>query len=357
MTKLAIVYDWMDKIGGAERMLKTIAEHFPNADWYTAHTSKNMPNWAKEIHFQTSFMQKLPESIRNNRKLSLPFYPFAFESFNFGEYSHVLSISSSFAKGILTRPETKHVSYIFTPTRFLWHESDIYKSHRLKKYSSYLKQWDTIAAQRPDVILTLSNHSAERLTSSYSRTSIVVRPPFESEPFDKTTDIHNLPKSYYLVVSRLEPYKRIDLIVETAMKTNSQFVIVGKGSQKSYYQRKSPQNITWLEDVSDAELSYLYRNALALIMPQDEDFGYTALESVYCGTPVISYKDSAVHEILGDNYACYFNEQSSNSLCDAIAKYQGVSYTLKEHIKKGHNSIFKAYNTNTFIESVKKYLS
>lgn len=157
--KVAIVYDWVDKWGGVERVLLALHELFPKAPLFTSYIDQKGALWARNFDVHTSFIQSLPTFIKSHRALSLPFYPYAFESINFNEYDLVISVTSSFAKGIITRPETKHITYLLTPTRFLWTHCQEYgvKGMNLlgELYRKRLREWDYIVAQRPDTIISL----------------------------------------------------------------------------------------------------------------------------------------------------------------------------------------------------------
>ena len=211
--KVAIVYDWIDKCGGVERLLLVLHEMFPKADWYTSYYDKTGAPWAKNLNIHTSFIQKLPGFIRSSRVLSLLLYPYAFESFNFNGYDVVISVTSSFAKGVITKPGTKHICYMLTPTRYLWGMSDIYIKGWRRVIAApvieKLRKWDYIAAQRPDTIVSLSKAVAYRAETYYKRMSEVLYPPFDTGYWGKVKGGIKKPGSfiaeddYYLVVSRL----------------------------------------------------------------------------------------------------------------------------------------------------------
>lgn len=169
--KIAIVYDWIDKWGGVERVLLTLHKIFPEAVFYTSYFDPENAGWAKDLKIKTSFIQSLPGFIKNSRIASLPFYPFAFESFNFNEYDLVISVTSSFAKSIITQPKTKHICYLLTPTRFLWsHQKDYFKKNIINNYYlKKLKDWDFVTTRRPDKIISISQTVAKRCLKYYHR--------------------------------------------------------------------------------------------------------------------------------------------------------------------------------------------
>ncbi len=366
--KIACVYDWMDKWGGAERLLLMVNTLFPEVDWFTSYVDETL-RWHHRLHPKTSFIQKLPPFIRKNRIRSIPLYPFAFESFDFSHYDVVLSISSSFAKGVITRPETKHISYILSPSRMLWgDDSKLYTSTLMgkigKPYLNHLKKWDYIAAQRPDVLLTLSSSVKHKIKSYYNRDADVIHPPFDYEYWKKIKNNLSTSQSssgkrepYFLIVSRLEPYKRIDLVIQTFNEIGGTLKIIGDGSQKNKLKGISRHNIEFIHDVSDENLAKLYSEAQALIMPQEEDFGYTALEAQLFGCPVIAYgKGGARDTIKPDLTGLFFNEQSPTSIKAALEIFKSVSYTLQELTAKHGETEVKKFSIDHFYNQIKHYL-
>ncbi len=363
--KIAIVYDWIDKWGGVERVLLTLHEMFPEAPFFTSYYDSKKATWAKDLKIKTSFIQKLPKFIRGNRLASLPFYSYAFESFDFRGYDLVISVTSSFAKGIVTRPETLHVCYLLTPTRYLWVNPDLYINKSLKfltsNYLTKMKQWDFVAAQRPDHIISLSQTVADRCQKFYQRKSEVIYPPFDVEYWktiknvilgsasDTRIDsgqarmtIKN--KNFFLVVSRLEPYKRIELVLQYFKTLEQKLVVVGEGSREEELKQVASSNVTFLKKISDQELGYLYSNAEALIMPQEEDFGYVALEAQFFGCPVIAYKKGGATETIIENKTgLFFTEQSVDALEEAINKFDMIKLELKKSARE-----FGAKNAERF---------
>jgi len=305
--KIAIVYDWMDKWGGVERVLLTFHEMFPEADFFTSYFDNKKAGWARNLKIKTSFIQQIPNFIKQNRIFSVPFYPFAFESFDFREYDIVISVTSSYAKSIITQPKTKHICYLLTPTRFLWsHERDYFKNKLIKDlvdgYLYSLKEWDKIASQRPDKIITISETVKDRCKRYYGISSKVIYPPFDVDYWQEikskiqnyksqiNTKYKILNTRYFLIVSRLESYKKVDLVIKVFNKLNKNLIVVGEGAEENYLKKISEKNINFLSKLSDQELGVLYSKAEALIMPQEEDFGYVSLEAQFFGCPVIFFR-------------------------------------------------------------------
>jgi len=351
--KTAIIYDWMDKWGGVERLLLTLNEEFPDADWYTSYIDRENASWTKYLtgNVYTSFLQKFPDFIRKSRIFSLFLLPYAFESFNLSKYDLVISVTSSFAKGVITRPKTKHVCILLTPTRWLWGMTGHYiTSGWATPFLSKLRTWDFIAAQRPDVIVSISKHVARRCLTYYKRVSEVIYPPFDAEHWDSIRPDEDAPeKPYFLTVSRLESYKKVNLVVQ-AFQTISKYdlIVVGKGSQKEALQKIAAANTTFLQDISDAKLISLYQHAQALIMPQEEDFGYVSLEAQYFGCPVISYRTGGAAEMIDEGKTgCFFDTQEISSVREAVADFKRDTYNLDD--TKG---IVSKFARDTFIHKL-----
>ncbi len=356
---IAIVYDWVDKWGGVERVLLTFHEMFPHAKFYTSYFDINSAQWAKDLSLQSSFIQKLPSFVKKSRLLSLPLYPFAFESFDFSSYDLVISVTSSFSKAIITKPNTPHICYLLTPTRFLWSHVEEYQSGLQRNissfYSRYLKKWDLAASQRPDAIISISETVAKRCRKYYERSSTVIYPPFDLEYWSriksKTQSISRRTK-YYLVVSRLESYKKVDLVVETFNNlSNKRLLIVGQGTQEKKLKDMAGKNIEFIAYISDEELAQLYSQAEALIMPQEEDFGYVSLEAQFFGCPVIAFDRGGAREtILANETGLLFSEQTVSSLSVTLEQFHTMSYNLRTKIGKFGLKNTERFSKQKFIE-------
>jgi len=363
--KTAIVYDWLDSRGGIERVIPIIIKEFKNVDLYTSYFDPVEAAWAKKYNIKTSFIENLPNFIKKNRLLSLMLYPYAFESFNFSDYDLVISITSSFAKAIITKSDTLHISYILTPTRYFWIDNKSYFNNRFIKYISKfilseIKKWDFIASRRPDKIAVISNLVQKRVKKYYKRDSVVIYPPFDlkywvkiKSEIDRKQAVKD--KNYFLVVSRLEPYKRIDLVIETFNKTKEKLIIVGLGSQYKKLKKMARKNIEFKKNISDIELGVLYENANALIMPQIEEFGMVSLEGQFFGCPVISYKKSGTAETIIENKTgLFFDQQSTKSLGAAIVRYRSLSYNLKKSVLENNLNNIKRFDKEKFIYNFRK---
>jgi len=289
--KIALVYDRVNKWGGAERVLLALHEIWPDAPLYTAVYDKKKAVWADVFDVRSSFLQNLPHEF-------LPWItPMAFETFNFDEFDVVISVTSAEAKNIITKPGTRHVCYCLTPTRYLWSAKKVYESQGVMGYglrvmSPILKKWDLVAASRPDDYIAISNRVAHRIKKYYRRDSLkVIYPPVDMSTFTPRTG-----GTYFLCVGRLVPYKRVDLVIDAFNRLGWPLKIIGKGSQERMLKRQAHANIEFLSDLTDQELVTYYQKARAFVFAGDEDFGIVSLEAQACGKPVICPRNSGMAE-------------------------------------------------------------
>jgi len=356
--KVAIVYDRTNKWGGAERVLIALHKMFPDAPLYTSVYDPKGAPWAKVFpEIKTSFLQKIP-FLRNKHELLPYLMPLAFESFNFDGYDLVISVTSEAAKGIITRPGTRHVCYMLTPTRYLWSGyKDYFKNIFLRVLSypvvSYLRSWDKVAAQRPDKIISISSVVKQRVKKYYNRESDVIFPPITLKT---TTPNRKITKkgNYYLVVSRLVPYKKVDLAIKAFNKLKYPLIIIGKGSEEERLRDLSTSKSTkFAGHVSDKELSGYYSNCKALIFPQDEDFGLTAVEAQSFGKPVIAFRGGgALDMVIENKTGVFFTEQVWQSLHEAVERFEKLSFDSKIIVRNAGRFSEKVFRTK-FLELLK----
>jgi glycosyltransferase involved in cell wall biosynthesis len=327
--KVALVYDRVNKWGGAERVLMSLHEIFPEAPLYTSvYDEKNAP-WAKVFpEVKTSFLQKFPFA-KSNHEILAPFMPLAFESFDFSDFDLVISVSSEAAKGIKTKPETTHVSYVLTPTRYLWsHYDEYFKNKILKKLASpvvnYLRKWDKIAATRPDAIIGISTVVQSRIKKYYKRDSMIIFPPAGIDGGKKMKN-----GKYYLIVSRLVSYKKVDLAVKAFNKLGKPLIIVGTGREEAKLKRIAGKNIKFAGQVPEEALEEYYLGARALVMPQEEDFGIVSIEAQSVGVPVIAYKKGgAIDTVIPGKTGVFFESQTPESLITAVMRFEKNKFVV-----------------------------
>jgi glycosyltransferase involved in cell wall biosynthesis len=357
--KIAFVYDRVTKWGGAERVLLALHEIWPEAPLYTAVYDKKAAPWADVFDIHTSFLQKIP--FANKAHELFPWLtPLAFESFNFDTYDIVISITSAEAKSIITKPGTIHICYCLTPTRYLWSGFDQYKHQSffgkiLNLCAPILQRWDLVSASRPDVFIAISNRVKDRIEKYYHRTvEAVIYPPvgFMSQVSrikyhgeDQTTQSTPQGPGYFLTVSRLVGYKRVDVIIEVFNKLGLPLIIIGDGRQKALLKGMAKKNITFIDKhLTDSDLVGYYEHCRAFVYAADEDFGIAAVEAQLFGKPVIAYKESGLAETVVDKKTgILYSEQSPEGLIRAIKQSQTMSINpgiIRENAQQFSNDVF-----------------
>jgi glycosyltransferase involved in cell wall biosynthesis len=339
--KVALVHDYLNQMGGAERVVMAFHQIFPDAPIYTSiYDQQRVDPAFKEMDIRTSFMQKFPLVTRHHQPY-LPFYPFAMESLDLRDYELVLSSSSAFGKGVITRPETMHICYCHTPMRWCWNYREYVEREQLGGMARLvlpllitgLRMWDQVSAMRVDHFIANSPVVAERIQKYYRRDAVVIPPPVEVSrfSFDPATEVED----YFLIISRLIPYKRIDLAIEACNRLRLPLVIIGAGRDLERLKRLAGPTIRFLGRLSDQEVLRYYVRCRALLFPGEEDFGITPLEAQACGRPVIAYGSggalaSVVEGITGE----FFYEQTVDSLATALASFDERRYepqTIRSH--------------------------
>ncbi len=338
----------MNKWGGAERVLLALHKIFPEAPLFTSVYNKKSAPWANVFNVKTSFLQRIP-GAPGKHEFFAPLMPLAFESLDFSEYDLVISVTSEYAKGIITKPSTKHICYCLTPTRYLWSGYKEYFSNNLLAYSSYplvsyLREWDRVASSRPDKIISISNEVKKRVKKYYGRDSEVIYPPLT---IDRKKSSPTTKGDYFLLVSRLSrltPYKKVELAIEAFNKLGYKLKVVGSGRDVDYFKSKAKKNIEFLGAVSDESLSELYRRSKALIFPGEEDFGLAIAESQYFGTPVIAYKAGGALEIVKEGVTGeFFRKQDVLSLISKLEKFDHRRYNSQESITNSERFSFESF--------------
>ncbi|MCX6704092.1 MAG: glycosyltransferase, partial [Candidatus Woesebacteria bacterium] len=279
----------------------------------------------------------------------------AFESFDLARFDLVISVTSEAAKGIRTKPGTMHICYCLTPTRYLWsHHDEYFKGATLKgvtkPFVDYLRKWDKIAATRPDKIIAISSEVKSRIKKYYQRDSEIIFPP-SNTTLIRINRVNE--GKYYLVVSRLVGYKKVDLVIEAFNKLGYPLVIIGTGRQEKKLKRKAKNNIKFVGQVSERDLHEYYAHAKALIMPQEEDFGIVAVEAQSFGVPVIAYKKGgAIDTVIDSKTGIFFEQQKPKNLISAVRKFEKMvfdSSVLMTNANRFSDSKFK----KEFIDFVK----
>ena len=327
--RVALVYDRVNKFGGAERVLSVLHELFPNAPLYTLVYDPPRAKWASKFKVIPTFVNALP-FLRSKHELLAPIAPMAFETLNFDEFDLVISVTSSDAKSIITKPHTVHLCYCLTPTRYFWsgeqeYQQDLKMRLLPQMIKKYLRTVDLLTSTRPDHYIAISEAVKDRIKMYYQRDSSVVYPPIEDKFFTQKPE-GSRSRQYYLVVSRLVPYKHVELVVKAFKKINRPLLVIGSGSELKHLKQISGRNTKFLGQVSDDQLIDYYRKAKAVIFPQEEDYGLVPLESQACGTPVLAYeKGGALETVLSNKTGLFFAQQTPDSLVDCIEKFEKLN--------------------------------
>ena len=312
--RVALVHDWLTGMRGGEKVLLELCRLFPNARIYTLLWNRGTvhPEIERRIA-ATSFLQRLPRASSAYR-LYLPLFPSAIQSLSIKDADLVISSSHAVAKGVSIPNGVPHVSYVYTPMRYLWDETNSYfrfgpgrgwKRAGLKLISPYLRRFDLASSRTVDHFIAISETVRGRINRFYHREGAVIYPPVDTDFFRPAPEPPT--ENYYLVVSSLEPYKRIELAIEAFRRLGRPLWIAGSGSLREPLQQAAGENIRFLGHVSDLELRRLYQNCRALIFPGVEDFGIVPVEAQACGRPVICYgKGGATESVIDGETGVYF---------------------------------------------------
>lgn len=332
--KTALVYDRVNKFGGAERVLLSLHKIWPDAPLFTSVYDINGAPWAHVFQINWSFLQHVPFA-RTHHELYPWVTPMAFQTFTFDDFDVVISVTSAEAKGIITKPHTTHICYCLTPTRYLWSGFDDYSKHPgmgglsdvarpiYHALVPTLRRWDRIASARPDYYLAISNLVKDRIQTYYNRhVESVVYPPVDLEQFIPSK-VRVRRNDYFLVVSRLVGYKRVDLAIDAFGTLGIPLVVIGKGLEADKLKARAHGNVHIIDDdLTDGELLRYYQECRALVVPGQEDFGLVAVEAQACGIPVIAFGKSGIAEIVHDgDTGVLFWEQSARAIEQAIKRF------------------------------------
>ncbi len=356
--RVALVYDRVNKWGGAERVLLALHKMFPKADLFTSVYSKQKAPWAKVFNVKTSFLQKFPFAS-SLHQLYAVLMPVSFESLKFDSYDLVISVTSESAKGIITNPKTLHISYCLTPNRYLWSGYDDYFKNRILRFFAkpaiwYLRKWDKVASQRPDEFIAISTEVKNRIKKYYQRESTIIYPPLEF----RNNQSSSSKGDFFLVVSRLEPfsYKKIDIAIKACNNLKLPLKIVGSGRGDRQLKKIAGPTIEFLGQLTDDKLSYYYKNCKALLFCGVEDFGLVMAEAQSFGKPVIAFRGGGALDIIKEAVTGeFFDKQTPESLEEALVKFKNKSYNSKLCIENAQRFSFEKFENN-FRIFLDKYL-
>lgn len=366
--KIALIHDWLTGMRGGEKCLEVFCEQFPDATLMTLlHVPGSVSATIEKMNIQTSWIQKMPGVAKYYRHY-LPLFPTAIEEFDLREYDLVLSSSHCVAKGVLVHPETQHVCYCHTPMRYVWSMYQDYfgpaRVRGLSRFvialsSNYLRMWDVLSAQRVHYFIANSQHVRRRIQHYYQREAEVIYPPVDLTHTQLATP-HD---DYYLIVSALVPYKRIELAIAAFNQLNRRLVIVGTGGEaqrlKKMTQSKQIEFVGW---ASGAELQKYYAGCRALIFPGEEDFGIVPVEAQAYGKPVIAFARGGARETVAgimpaatgqyprpsastNATGVFFQASTASALVAAILQSEKIEFdaaTIRAQAQKFDRAVFRA---------------
>lgn len=377
--KVAIVHDFLVQSGGAERVLKEISDMYPEAPIYTLlYDKEKMRGMFKGRDIRPSYLQKFPKFLRRNYRFLLPFFPVIPETFDLREYDLVLSSSGAWSKGIVTKLDTVHIAYLHSPMRWVWDYNEQYlRENKKMRFSfllrfvfNYLRVWDRMAADRPDFLIANSKYTQQRISKYYRRDSEVIYPPVSlghSEQSEESQDIITSIDStgsfakaqddsakYFLVISRLSAYKRIDLVVEAFNKLGLPLVVIGEGEQMKYLRKIAKDNIRFLGWQTDKTKQKYFQNAQAFIFPTEDDFGIAPVEAMLAGVPVIALRKSGALETVQEGITGeFFEAQTPEVLADGVRRFLNNKdkYDKAVIVKRGEE-----FSRERFQDEFKKFV-
>jgi glycosyltransferase involved in cell wall biosynthesis len=362
--RVALVHDWLTGMRGGERCLEVFCEIFPDADLFTLlRVSGAVSPVIERRRIATSFIQYLPAATRRYR-LYLPLFPFAIRRFDLRGYDLVLSLSHAVAKGVRVPQGTLHLCYCFTPMRYVWDLYDDYFGPRagrlvrtlMPPVAAALRRWDRRTAAGVHHFVAISRFVADRIRRCYGRESDVIYPPVDVARFS----VNGSQDDFYLVVSALTPYKRVDLAVEAANRLGRRLVVVGTGTEERRLRAMAGPTVEFLGSRSDEEVSALYSRCLALLFPGVEDFGIVPLEAMASGRPVIALGRGGVTETVvppggaEPPTGLFFEPQTVDALVDAIRRFEADPSRFDP---KALRARAEAFDRPIFKERIAAYVS
>ena len=360
MSRIALVHDYFIQMGGAERVAEAMHDSFPSAPIYTTVAlPQSLPARLRAADIRTSALQKLPAIDRRFRHYFM-LYPFAVENFDLTAYDLIFSSSSGYAKGVRRRRNAIHVCYCHTPMRWVWRYDDYVAREGFGKTARAalplllwgLRKWDLRASKQPNYYIANSRLVAQRIKNIYGREAFVIPPPIEVNRFHMSTDIED----YYLVLSRLMPYKRIDLAIQACKRMNRRLIIIGDGPDRSRLEKLADDDrIEFLGRQPDSIVNYYAARCRALLFPGEEDFGMAPLEANAAGRPVIAYRGGGAMETVEDGETgVFFDRPESRALATAIEKFESMKwdqFALRRHAERFDRSVF-TFRVLQFLGSV-----
>ncbi len=367
--RIALVCDWLTGMRGGERCLEALCELYPQADIFTlVHIPDSVSQTIESHKIRTSYVQRLPGGQKNFRRY-LPLFPDAIRRFDLSGYDCALSLSHCVAKGVRVPANIPHICYCHTPMRYAW----CMRSEYLRRFG-YLRRktvgflldriqnWDRETASGVTRFAAVSRNVQNRIREAYNRDSVIIHPPVDCDRFGISNDNDR----YYLIVSAMAPYKRVDLAIEAFNGLDRRLIVVGNGPELPFLKDSASANVDFVEAADDEQVAGYMKKCRALIFPGEEDFGIVPLEAQACGKAVIAYgKGGALETVIGfdeasgrnaDATGLFFHEQSPRALREAILRFEEIedqfdSRKCRSNALRFDRSVYKR-SMQEYIQSV-----
>jgi len=329
--KIALANEFLNFLGGEGKVLFSLHDLYPEAPIFTLLSNhKFVQEYLPQAKVINSSLNQLPGFITKSHQVFLTLFPIIVEQFNLSDYDVVISSCHSFIKGIVTKPDTIHISYIHSPTRYIWDQSAEWISQKnLNIFSpiinwrfNKLRHWDFLAADRVDIMIANSKTVADRIKKYYRRQPWdIIYPPIPVKKFQSKEPIKK--SDYFFTISRLVEYKRFDIAIKAFNELGLPLYIAGTGPEEKYLRSIAKDNIKFLGFISDEEKIKYLQSAQAFIFPGEEDFGIVQVEAMAAGTPVIAYrKGGSTESIIENQTGLFFDRQDPNDLINIIKTFQ-----------------------------------
>jgi len=326
--KVALIHEWLVTLAGAESVLKSIYSSFPGHIYTLFHDERGVEKsvWNRgDIH--PSFLQKIPFARRHHRAF-LPLFPLAVEQFDLRDYNLIISSSYAVGKGVLTSSDQLHICYCHSPMRYIWDLTFEYLetsglTHGIKSFLArlvfhYMRLWDTVSASRVNEFVANSHYIANRIKKCYNRTASVIYPPVDVDLFS----ICDKREKYFVTISRLVPYKRLDVMIRAFNRLKLPLLIIGDGPCKNELKRIARKNITFCGHLPFDRLRDTLQQARAFVFCAEEDFGIVNVEAQACGVPVIAFgRGGALETVVAQKTGVFFYRQDPRDLIDAVTRF------------------------------------
>jgi glycosyltransferase involved in cell wall biosynthesis len=360
--KVAIVHDWLTNMGGAERVVLALHEAYPDAPIYTSVFSPEKMPLYKGLDVRTTYLQHLPEKLREHHQLFSLFRTRAFQKLDLSEYDIVISSASAEAKAVHTRPDAIHICYCHTPTRYYWSHYKAYKKDPgfgaldviikplIPPLVHFMRRTDLQTVSSVDYFIANSHAVQNRIKQYYKRDSVVIPPPVDVTRLRPIKAVQK--EDFYLIVGRQIPYKRIDLAIKACNKIQRRLIVIGEGSEHERLVKLAGPTVELLTGIDDQAIVSYFQKAKGFLWPQQEDAGVTVIEAMAAGTPVIAYKkDGALDSVVEGKTGVFFEKQTVNSLCNAITTFESTSFSSSSIMKHAEK-----FSTKHFIMAIHAFV-